>query len=266
MLVLAIAFATGTIKLRYFATDQPSPYGLNPMDERTDETWQLEDGSSAHIARTYFTAADDAATFHVEWEVPVDRLPSQPTREAKLDLVRPVLRYAFGRGEMVRTKIFSPGVGPVLVRRLMAEVRGSGTERKVEVVVSNMDELLIWNWTFNGRLHRISGPGYYVDEHTGRVTFTMKWHDRTLCDSLERIDDNAAFVLAEPVLRQAAAWRLWRTVPLASPKGIFPPRESVDEVGLELGCPEENCAAGTPCGVRGYRVSRPVEVLRAPQE
>jgi hypothetical protein len=136
-LLLALVVVSGFIKIRCYATNQPSPYGLNRMDERTDVTWQLEDGSSVQIARSYFTAAGNEATFHVEWQVPANQLPPPKAREAMLDLVRPVLRHAYGRGEMGRTKISSPGVGRVPVKRLRALVQAAGTPQKRELVVTN---------------------------------------------------------------------------------------------------------------------------------
>ncbi len=265
-LLIAIAFASGVLRVRCYSTDQPTPHGLTPMDERANADWRLEDGSSVRIARTYFTAAGKEATFHVEWEVPADALPPPQARDAMLELARPVLRHAIGSGELGRTQISGLGVGRVPVKRVRAQVQAAGTQQTRELVVSNMDELFVWNWTFNGRLHRIFAPGYYVDFDSGKVTFTMKWHDATLCPALEGIDDEAAFALAKPVLRRAVAWRLWQVVPEVSPDGISPPRTSVDLVGLELGCPEANCATGSPCGARGYRVSRTPEQIRASQD
>lgn len=261
--LLALALASRVVRIRTFHSDQPAPYGVNRMDERTDQVWQLEDESSVKIARTYLTAADRAATFHIEWEVPLAQLPPASSREALLEVVRPVLRHAVSRRKLEAIEIKEFGVGRVPVMRVRAQIQGSGTTEKRELVTTNMDELYVWNWSFDGRQHRIFGPGYYFDRDSGKVTFTMKWHDATLCQRLQQIDDDAAFALAEPVLRQAAARQLWRVVPLASAKGMSAPRETVDNVGVELGCPDENCTSETTsCRVRGYRVARPLDSLR----
>ena len=262
-LLIVVAFATGVIRVRCTAADDPPPYGLNPMAERTDETWRMEDGATVQVARTYFTAAKDDVTFHIEWEVPAGQLPTSSSREAMLELARPVLRHAFAHGKMQGIEISSANGDRLPVKRIRAEMRAAGTEQKRELIVSNVDELFVWNWTFDGRPYRIFGPGYYGDTNSGRMTFTMKWHDKALCPSIEGINDDTAFNIAEPVLRRAVAWRLWKVVPVVEPDGISAPRENVDAVGLELGCPEENCVVGTPCKVRGYRVSRDVEMLDA---
>ena len=127
-LMLALLVASGGIRFHCYASNQPSPYGVVPMDERIDKTWQLEDGSRVKIARSYFTVADEVATFHVEWLVPADQLPTSPAREAMLEHVRPVLRHALGRGEMTRSKIYSAGGDRVPVKRLRAQVQATGTD------------------------------------------------------------------------------------------------------------------------------------------
>jgi hypothetical protein len=92
-----------------------------------------------------------------------------------------------------------------------------------------------------------------------RLYFTMKWHDRALCDPLTGITDERAANLAMPLLKHIASRKLFKHVPRVGPTASSSAdinSQEVEAIGIEIGCPDPACAGAVDCPAKGYRVSR----------
>lgn len=233
-------------------------------DERGPTTWLVE-GKKVPVDRTYFQAEGKDLTFVVEWRCDC-RQPKPMTQEQALALSRTVLWHAIEGGEVNRTTFTKLGVGNKLTNRIRAVVsyEAAGKPAKITVTVDKLDALFDWTWTIGGLSYRVFGPGYYFDSDARQLYFTVKWHDRALCDQLSDITDERAARLAMPLLKEVAARKLFKHVPRVGRPGDDAPdltAHEVDAIGVEIGCPDPACAGAVDCPARGYRVSRTLKEI-----
>ncbi|MCA9620018.1 MAG: hypothetical protein KC731_13425, partial [Myxococcales bacterium] len=238
------------------------------VDERAGDVWTLHDGTRVTLDRTYYSVEELAAIFTVEWSC----ADCDPTLgddvEAMLAVARPILRHAVVTGEWQRAKISGLTLdegGEVTIGGVRAVIHLANGQNPF-ITVTNLDHLFVWDLEVDGRSYHVTTPGYYRNDTNGEQTFTSHWQPPKACPALLRLDSSElearATELALPLMRRIAALELWRSVPVVAPEGASPPLETVDHVGVAVGCPDPSCAGRPGCGGRGFRVSRPLGELR----
>jgi len=242
--------------------------GAGRMDERGPTVWQV-DGKKIQVDRTYFQAEAKDLTFVVEWRCSDCRAAKELDQQQALALSRAVLWHAVESGEANRTTFHKVGTGRTPTKRLRSTItyEAGGKPKTISVTVDKLDTLFDWTWTIGTRSYRVFGPGYYYDLDARRLYFTVKWHDPALCEQLVGITDDRAAELAMPLLKQIVARKLFKYVPRVARPSDDPDisGQEVAAVGVELGCPDPECAGAVDCPAKGYRVSRTLpEIAGAP--
>lgn len=267
MIRLVIAFAVaGTLSAGEVGLKVKVGSASGRMDERGPNTWSVE-GKKIQVDRTYYQADSKHLTFVVEWRCAECGARKQMDQEHALAVSRSVLWHAIESGEASRTAFTKLGAARTTTNQLRSVItyEVAGKPRTVSVTVEKLDTLFDWTWTIGGRSYRVFGPGYYFDQDARRLYFTVKWHDKALCEELAGITDERAGDMAMPLLKQIAARKLFKHIPR-----VFPPgddadlkAQEVEAIGVEIGCPDPTCAGAVDCPARGYRVSRTLAEIGA---
>jgi hypothetical protein len=236
------------------------------MDERGPAVW-LVDGKEVQVDRSYFEVDEGELTFAVEWRCPECRRSKPMTSEEALRASRSLLWYAVESGEATRTAVRKVGAGEMKTKHLRSVItyQVEGVFQQITVPVDKLDTLFEWTWVLEGRSYRVFGPGYYFDTDAQRLYFTVKWHDRALCDQLTDITDESAATLAMPLLKYVASRKPFKHIPRVGPAEYASASDEhqVEAIGIEIGCPEPTCAGAVDCPAKGYRVSRTLAQIAA---
>jgi len=256
-----IASITVAILLGVSACNDPAR-----LDERGPTVWFV-DGKKVQIDRTYFRAQGERLAFAVEWTCLDCGFDKTMSQGEALAVSRPVLWYAVESGESGRTAVTKLGSGRLQTNRLISIVayQVAGKPEQTTISVDKLDDLFDWTWVLGGRSYHVFRPGYYFDLNTGRVYFTIKWHDTQLCDKIAGITDERARDLAMPVMKEIVLRKLFRFIPRSGvpiDRAELNTRE-LEAIGVEIGCPEPACAGAVDCPARGYRVSRTLAQIEA---
>jgi hypothetical protein len=256
---IAVVLAAGIVSLGGTTLKVRVGTGPGHMDERGPTVW-LVDGKKIHIDRTYFQAEGKELAFVVEWRCAECRPRKPISQEEALAVSRAVLWYAVESGEANRTVVSKVGSGKMRTTHLRSVIayQVRGESQQTSVSINSLDSLFDWTWILGGRSYRVFGPGYYFDTDARQLYFTIKWHDRTLCDPLTGITDERAATLAMPLMKHIASRKLFKHVPRVGPTDNNAEIDSqeVDAIGIEIGCPDPACAGAVDCPAKGYRVSR----------